>query len=98
MTHSKRLLVPGNNLLLPVENSIPFMVRTLLVLLFAISLGNTLKSQPLYTPRDIKEAYRKGTRSPDGRPGSHYWQNKGRYDITITAAPPDRTIRGSETI
>jgi len=74
------------------------MVRILLVLLFAISLCNTLNSQPLYTPRDIKEAYRKGTRSPDGRPGSHYWQNKGRYDITITAAPPDRTIRGSETI
>jgi hypothetical protein len=74
------------------------MQRPLLVLLL-LSLGlATLKSQSLYTPRDIREAYRKGTRSPDGRPGSRYWQNKGRYAITITATPPDRTIRGSETI
>jgi hypothetical protein len=49
-------------------------------------------------PRNVKAAFRKGTRSPDGRPGPAYWQNRGRYDITITALPPDRTIRGSEQI
>ncbi len=53
---------------------------------------------PLYTPRSIAAAYRKGTRSPDGRPGPKYWQNHGRYAMTITAAPPDRTVRGSEQI
>jgi len=53
---------------------------------------------PLYMPRDIRAAYRKGTRSPDGRPGPNYWQNRGRYNISITALPPDRTIRGSEDI
>lgn len=74
------------------------MQRPLLCFLLAVLGFNTLQSQPLYTPRDIKEAYRNGTRSPDGRPGSHYWQNKGRYDITLTANPPDRTIRGTETI
>jgi hypothetical protein len=52
----------------------------------------------LYMPRNVKAAFRKGTRSPDGRPGPAYWQNRGRYDITITALPPDRTIRGSEQI
>ena len=52
----------------------------------------------LYMPRDIQAAYRKGTRSPDGRPGPRYWQNRGRYNIAITALPPDRTIRGSEEI
>ena len=52
----------------------------------------------LYLPRAIKQAYAKGTRSPDGRPGPKYWQNHGRYDITINAAPPSRTIRGSEAI
>jgi Peptidase family M1 domain len=55
-------------------------------------------ASPLYVPRDVKAAYRKGTRSPDGRPGPAYWQNRGRYDIAITALPPDRTIRGSEQI
>jgi len=49
-------------------------------------------------PRDVKAAFRKGTRSPDGRPGPAYWQNRGRYNIAITALPPDRTIRGSEQI
>jgi len=52
----------------------------------------------LYMPRDVQAAYRKGTRSPDGRPGPRYWQNRGRYTIAITALPPDRTIRGSEDI
>jgi len=52
----------------------------------------------LYMPRAVQQAYRKGTRSPDGRPGSAYWQNRGRYNIAITALPPDRTVRGTEQI
>jgi hypothetical protein len=52
----------------------------------------------LYMPRAVQQAYRKGTRSPDGRPGPAYWQNRGRYNIAITALPPDRSIRGSEQI
>src|SRR3954465_9605541 len=55
-------------------------------------------SGTLYMPRAIQQTYRKGTRSPDGRPGRNYWQNRGRYDIAITALPPDRTVRGSEQI
>src|SRR6476646_7946788 len=52
----------------------------------------------LYMPRAVRQAYQKGTRSPDGRPGPNYWQNRGRYNIAITALPPDRNIRGSEEI
>ena len=55
-------------------------------------------STALYMPRDVQQAYRNGTRSPDGRPGRNYWQNRARYNIAITALPPDRTIRGSEEI
>lgn len=55
-------------------------------------------AQSLYMSRDVKQAYKNGTRSMDGKPGKNYWQNYGRYDITITAMPPDRTIKGSETI
>ena len=58
----------------------------------------TSTAAPLYMPRDVALAYRKGTRSPDGKPGPNYWQNRARYDIAITALPPDRTIRGSEEI
>ncbi len=55
-------------------------------------------ARPLYVPRAVARAFRNGTRSPDGKPGAHYWQNGGRYAITVTALPPDRTITGSERI
>jgi len=55
-------------------------------------------AQELYVPREIKKAYLKGTRSTSGRPGKNYWQNHGRYDISITVAPPNRDVKGSEQI
>jgi hypothetical protein len=58
----------------------------------------TVQSQELYMSRNVKQAYKKETRSMDGRPGKNYWQNHGHYDITVTAVPPDRNIKGSETI
>jgi len=57
-----------------------------------------VKAQSLYMPRDIQKAFTKGTRQADGKPGQKYWQNHGTYNITITALPPDRNIKGSETI
>ncbi len=56
------------------------------------------QAQDLYVPRDIKRAYKKETRSPDGRPGKNYWENHGHYNISITALPPDRTVKGTEQI
>ena len=56
------------------------------------------QSQDLYMPRNIKQAYLNETREPDGRPGTNYWQNTARYNINITAMPPNRTITGSEDI
>lgn len=55
-------------------------------------------AQSLFVSRDMEAAYKKGTRSLDGRPGKNYWQNKGVYKIDITAMPPSRTIKGKETI
>jgi hypothetical protein len=68
-----------------------------LMLLFAF-LTVQLQAQDLYMPRDIKQAYKNGTRQMDGRPGKNYWQNYGRYNIFISATPPSRTIKGVETI
>jgi peptidase M1-like protein len=68
-----------------------------LALLFAAPL-TAASAQQLYMPRAVKQAFEKGTRSPDGRPGPRYWQNHGRYTITVTALPPDRTVRGTERI
>jgi Peptidase family M1 domain len=75
------------------------MQRCFLLLAFTVFVSISAKSQSsLYIPRDIQKAYKKGTRSMDGRPGKNYWQNRARYNITITAMPPDRNIKGTEQI
>ncbi|MEI9810941.1 MAG: M1 family metallopeptidase [Bacteroidota bacterium] len=74
------------------------MRRVLILFSFTILCFQLTYSQDLFMPRDIQKAFTKGTRSPDGKPSRSYWQNYGRYNITITALPPDRTIKGSETI
>lgn len=52
----------------------------------------------LYMPRDLKQAYAKGTRSPDGKPGPHYWQNSARHSMRITLNPPSRRVQGEQEI
>jgi hypothetical protein len=74
------------------------MKHLLIVCGVIVSSATTIYAQTLYMPREVKEAFKKETRSPDGKPGKNYWQNYGRYNITITAMPPDRNIKGSETI
>lgn len=75
-----------------------FSPRTALLALIVLPGLPAPKPDPLYMPRAIKNAFKKGTRSDDGRPGPNYWQNRGRYSITLDVKPPDRTIRGTETI
>jgi hypothetical protein len=69
----------------------------LLLLAAPLQAQRTVPS-PLYMPRAVTKAFIAGARSPDGRPGPRYWQNRGRYSITVTAMPPDRAVRGSEQI
>src|SRR5678816_56613 len=71
-----------------------FLLPVIGMTFFSISIN----AQNLYMSRDVKRAYKNGTRAMDGKPGKKYWQNHGRYTITITAAPPDRTVKGRETI
>lgn len=56
------------------------------------------RAQQLYMPRGVVQAYKNETRQANGMPGKNYWQNHARYNISITAAPPDRKIQGSEEI
>jgi hypothetical protein len=74
-----------------------FAVRSWLLVLLLLPIL-PVAAQQLYMPRAVKEAYKRGTRSPDGRPGPRYWQNRARYTISVTALPPDRTVRGTEQI
>lgn len=73
------------------------MYRLIIAIALCFSF-TSLSAQDLYKPRDVEKAYKNGTRSLDGRPGKNYWQNRARYNITINARPPERTIRGIEEI
>ncbi len=62
------------------------------------SIVFTTQAQQLYTPRNVQNAYKKETRSADGKPGKNYWQNTADYTIVVKLSPPTRTITGTETI
>jgi hypothetical protein len=74
------------------------MLKTTLLSIVLAVIFLQASSQELYMPRDIKAACKRGTRSPDGRPGKNYWQNSGRYDISISVAPPNPNVKGIEHI
>lgn len=76
----------------------PLLGRAWLLGALSVPLLPTPAAQQLYMPRAIKQAYRKGTRAMDGRPGPKYWENHAHYAISVTALPPDRTIKGTERI
>ena len=69
-----------------------------LLCVVAVPLIAAQLPQTLYMPRTYRRAIANGTRSSDGRPGSRYWENHARYRISVTASPPDRTIRGTEQV
>jgi Peptidase family M1 domain len=74
------------------------MHRFLLIFVLISTASATVLAQALYMPRNVQMAFKKGTRSLDGKPGKNYWQNRAVYQITVSAMPPDRTIKGSEQI
>ena len=55
-------------------------------------------AQELYMPRNIKQAYTNETRSKDGKPGTNYWQNHGKYNMEIAVDPATKIVSGTETI
>lgn len=61
-------------------------------------IKHTPPSSALYVPRFVQQAYKKQTRSPDGRPGKNYWQNRSTYKMSITVMPPNRTVSATEEI
>ncbi|MDE3125176.1 MAG: M1 family metallopeptidase [Bacteroidota bacterium] len=68
------------------------------ILISTIFLSVQIFAQPLYMPRNIKKAYTQNTRSANGNPGVHYWQNTGNYSIHLKVTPPSKTVYGSENI
>ena len=76
----------------------PLFSKSWILALLGVPLVPTPTAPSLYMPRTVRAAVQRGTRSLDGRPGPNYWENHGRYSISLSVMPPDRTVRGSEQI
>ncbi len=74
------------------------MIKSIILSAFLcfILLGATAQTLPM--PPEIAKAYANGTRSMNGKPGKNYWQNHGRYNISVTVNPPVNTVKGVEQI
>ena len=73
------------------------MIR-LFIFAIVLFLGFQASAQMLTMPPEIQKAYANDTRSLSGKPGKKYWENHGRYAISLTVMPPDNSIRGVEQI
>jgi hypothetical protein len=73
-------------------------MKKILVVLVVLLACINLLAQDLYMPRNIRAAFKNGTRSADGRPGAKYWQNTADYNIKITVAPDTGLVTGTEDI
>jgi Peptidase family M1 domain len=73
------------------------MTRSIIFQAFLL-LGLQAGAQTLTMPPEIQKAYANDTRSLTGKPGKNYWQNHGRYTISLTVTPPDNLITGVEKI
>ena len=63
------------------------------MLFFALSSLN-LVAQQLYMPRDVKIAYRRNERSPDGKTGKNYWQTNLLSGSVLVRYVPDSNYQG----
>lgn len=70
--------------------------QSFLALIFTVNLLTAQSS--LYIPRNILDAYEKGTRSFDGNPGPKYWINHSDYKIKAEIIPETRSLKGHEWI
>ncbi|HAS39432.1 MAG TPA: hypothetical protein DCS93_03095 [Microscillaceae bacterium] len=76
------------------------LVKALLACLLMAGFFSMANAQEkrFFVPSEIKNAYKSGTRSMDGKPGPKYWQNTADYQIKVKVVPGTRLLDGSETV
>lgn len=70
-------------------------IALLFASLFAVAFA---QEDRFFMPREIQQAYEKGTRAYDGKPGPNYWQNEVDYQMEVAIEPATRMLTGSATI
>ncbi len=74
------------------------MKNYILILSFILFSLLTAQEPELYIPVNIQKTYSNQSRSPDGNPGSQYWQNRADYKINVEINPTSGMITGNEEI
>ena len=67
-------------------------------ILFALISSAQLKTSDLFMQKEIRQAFKKGTRSYSAKPGKNYFVNKTDYKITADFNPETRLLTGNEII
>lgn len=75
-------------------------MQKMLLFIALLSLQSQLWSQEsrFFIPSELLEAYEKGTRSYDGKPGPNYWHNTVDYTIEVEVDPSMRKLTGTEKV
>jgi hypothetical protein len=76
---------------------LPVLLCTISILSNSISFRSNAQTA-LPVPLNIRQAIDKGTRTVNGQPGPHYWQNRADYTIRVHFDPSTRLVSGSESI
>lgn len=71
-------------------------IATLITLSLCVSL--VAQEKRFFMPKEMQQAYEKGTRSYDGKPGANYWHNTVDYTIKAAINPETRGISGESAI
>ena len=75
------------------------MKKTRLIIVFVL-LGSLIANAQITNliPTELKEAFKNGTRQPDGRPGLGYWQNSSKYKIDAVLDTENSVLQGEAEI
>ena len=63
--------------------------------LFSMIGLSAVAQQGLPGPAEIQQAYARGTRNVNGKPGIKYWQNTADYDLKVDFNPSSRLLKGT---
>ena len=76
-----------------------YVLKTSFLILVVLTFSSlALAQDESYVPLNIRNTYKKNTRSYDGKPGINYWQNNSEYKINAKLDPGTKVLEGTEQI
>ena len=76
-----------------------YVLKTSFLILVVLTFSSlALAQDESYVPLNVRNTYKKNTRSYDGKPGINYWQNNSEYKINAKLDPGTKVLEGTEQI